>query len=259
MPINEDHHVLNLPSKNIKLWRYMDIAAFFSFLFEESLTFVRADLMEDRFEGTFPRLTATALNQMISERITAKELSEKYSDFAGLITNDKTNVFLNCWCSEQTQMVHMWKIYSKEHGIAIESTYEDLKAAALDTEPAYPTEIKYLDYDKERIDWKSNSMSVFTIKRREYKAESEFRLIVMFPRQIEDQVQAIAETNSDEAAQLRKHMYDQTKVLKYKVDLKRLVKRIHISPFAPEWYGSLVKTSLDRLGFIDIQIVRSEL
>jgi len=65
----------------------------------------------------------------------------------------------------------MWKIYSKENGIAIETDYEKLKRAIDTDEPILPTEISYVDYHNDVLDWNLNELTAYTTKRQEYKSE----------------------------------------------------------------------------------------
>jgi hypothetical protein len=43
------------PNVNIPIWRYMDLTKYVSMLGSKSLFFVRADKIEDLFEGSTPR------------------------------------------------------------------------------------------------------------------------------------------------------------------------------------------------------------
>ena len=109
----------------------------------------------------------------------------------------------------------MWKIYSKENGIAIETDYDALKSSTESEEDIYPARIQYLDFNKDTIDWKWNTLSVFTIKKREYSAEKEFR--------------------------------------------SKLIKQIHLSPYAPSWYYDVVKSLMNKFELIDTKLMKSDL
>ncbi|WP_298722800.1 hypothetical protein [uncultured Oceanisphaera sp.] len=257
MAINESHPVMNAPESNIKLWRYMDLPAFFSLLVDSKLCFSRADLMEDKFEGTFPKLNAQLLDEEANRLIERGELNPGYRNLSQVLTQDKTHAFLSCWCQEDTEMIHMWKIYSKECGVAIETSYEDLKLSITDSEDVYPTQIRYVDFEKDIIDWQQNGLTVYTIKRVEYKSESEFRLIVSHPRQIEDQL--LNYKTHEEKALPSRLLYNQTKAIKIDVDLSKLIKVVHISPFAPSWYSDLVKSTLLKFGYDKTEIRVSKL
>lgn len=258
MPINESHPIMNTPKNDYKIWRYMDIPSFTSLLLERALTFIRADLMEDKYEGTLPQISNFVIDQQVENMIKKGTLLPKYRGLSQWIFKDKFDVYLNCWIKERTEMVHMWKIYSKEKGIAIETTYNNLKNAIVDEEEVYPTNISYVDFNKEYVDLGANMLKPYTIKRIEYKSENEFRLIVAFPRQIENQ---IAQYNSDEIlkAMKRREIYNSNPALKIKVDINNLIEAIHISPYAPKWYNELIRKLLDKFELNKIPIIQSEL
>lgn len=253
MPIDETHTAMNTPKSDYRIWRYMDIPSFLSILVENALTFTSARLMEDKFEGTLPKLTKI-LDELFIKKITIDyKIKNELTPFSEIMLMLKDSVYLNCWCKEKTEMVHMWKIYSKENGIAIETTYSRLKEAIIDEETIYPTEISYLDYEKQYLDCKSNTLTPYTIKRLEYKSEQELRLIISFPNKVK---------NTTEASKTITEMNDYYKkfpVIKIKVNVFKLIEAIHVSPFAPIWYTDLVRKTLDKFGLGNISVIRSEL
>lgn len=238
MPIDESHPVMKIPKTNIILWKYMDIPSFLSLLIDESLTFVRADLFEDKFEGTLPKMTAELIDLGIRKEINEGKLDEHYWNYSEILNQDNKSTYLNCWCNEKHEMVHMWKIYSKENGVAIETDYETMKEAILSTELLFPTEIKYVDFKNDMIDWDSNGLTVYTLKRKEYKSEKEFRLILAYPRIIEDQLLHLK--THEEIGPLREELYFNSPVIKCEVNPAKLIKKIHVSPYAPKWYLKLI-------------------
>lgn len=258
MPIDESHPIMNTPKENYRIWRYMDIPSFLSLLVENALAFSRADLMEDKYEGTLPKLSNYVIDQQAERMIAEGLLKPEYRNVSKFLFSDKSYIYLSCWCKEKTEMVHMWKIYSKESGIAIETSYEKLKGSIIDNEKVYPTDISYVDFDNEYVDMNANALTAYTIKRIEYKSESELRLIVAYPRQIEDQLLLYKDNETLKTMQRRK-LYNSTPALKIKTDITKLIEKVHISPYAPKWYATLIKVTLDRLGLNNIPVVRSEL
>ncbi len=212
MPLIETHPILKPPKTNIKLWRYMEIPSFISLLSDGALVFNRADLFEDKYEGCLPKITAQELDLNVKELIKNGELHSGYEEFASILKQENEKIYLNCWSSNDYEMVHMWKIYSKENGIAIETDYDALKSSTESEEDIYPARIQYLDFNKDTIDWKWNTLSVFTIKKREYSAEKEFRLIISRPKGVATQ---------------RNTFYENALIVKCKVDISKLIKQIH--------------------------------
>lgn len=259
MPIVENHEAMNTPKTNINLWRYMDIPSFLSLISTGSLTFVRADLFEDKFEGTLPKLTAAWIDSDIQQAVDDGILSESYRGFklSESMYSDRKTVYMNCWCKENHEMVHMWKIYSKENGIAIETNYEQLKESIESVENVYPTEIKYLDYAHDHVEWISNAFTPYTIKRKEYKSEKEFRLIMSRPKIIQDQLSHL-ESNEERYSETRK-LCSQTDVIPCKINVAKLISKIHLSPYAPRWYYKVIIDIVEKYNLIGIEVVQSEL
>ncbi len=257
MSINEEHPVMITPKENLSLWRYMDIPSFLSLLTSNSLTFVRADLFEDKYEGKLPRPTAALIDHQMNLQINNGEVKPMCRKFSEILDRDNKNIFLNCWCKANHEMVHMWKIYSKENGIAIETTYERLKNSIVSTEAVYPTEIQYLDYKRDIVDWKSNGLTAFTIKRKEYQSENEFRLLIAYPRILEDQLKNFK--THEQINPVREKLYSETPVIHCKVNISDLITRIYISPYAPKWYFEVIKNVSFKCGLKNIEIIQSDL
>ncbi|MBN1838624.1 MAG: hypothetical protein JW802_01115 [Campylobacterales bacterium] len=259
MPINENHPVLTMPERNIDLWRYMDIPSFLSLITSETLTFVRADLFEDKNEGILPQQTASSLELSVQQLVKEGKLVPEYTNFssARIFNEGKKTVYLNCWCKENHEMVHMWKIYSKENGIAIKTDYERLKKSIESSEDVYPTEIRYLDYAHDYINWQANGLTAFTIKRKEYKSENEFRLLLAYPRIIEDQLLHLK--THKEIEPIRKALYLQTHVVHCKVNIAKLISKIYLSPYAPKWYYKVIADILEKYNLSNIEIIQSNL
>lgn len=257
MAIDETHYVCKIPKDNPTLWRYMDIPAFIYSLTKKSLVFVRADLFEDKYEGTLPKLTAKMIDDNSRQQINDGKLNKIYWNLSEILNKDNKSMYINCWCKENFEMIHMWKIYSKENGIAIQTTYEKLKKSIISKEKVYPTEINYIDYENDLIDWQSNAMTSFTIKRKEYKSESEFRMLISHPRIVEDQVMHLK--THEEMTPARKSLYLKTPVVHCEVDIDILITKIHISPYAPKWYNTFIADIIEKYGLKNVEIIQSDL
>jgi hypothetical protein len=259
MPIDEEHPAMRKPRENLRLWKYMDIPSFLSLLTSNSLTFIRADLFEDNYEGKLPIPTASMVDYTINQLMNNDISDPKYlkvSDDEEII---RKNVYLNCWCKESHEMVHMWKIYSKENGVAIETTYENLKSSINSTETVFPTEIQYLDYEHALTGWQAGALTAFTIKRKEYKSENEFRLMIAFPRIIEDQLMQQKNQYQKLNDPERMRLYSEIPVIKCEVDISDLISKVYISPYAPKWYHTVIVDITKKCGLDNIDIIQSKL
>jgi hypothetical protein len=256
MAIDESHPVLNIPKTDITIWRYMDIPSFLSLLTNNTLVFIRGDLFEDKFEGTIPELTAHLLDIEARKEIEDGKINRRYWNFSDIINKNNKDTYINCWSKESHEMVHMWKIYSKEDGIAIESKYSKLKKSISTKEVVYPTEVKYVDFKNVTIDWENNILKLYTLKRFEYKSENEFRLLISHRRILEDKLLEVDfENRSDE----RSKQYYRTPVIHCEVDIKELISEIHLSPYAPKWYLKFLKDLTAKYGLEDLSITQSDL
>jgi hypothetical protein len=247
MPIDDSHPIVSIPTSNISLWRYMDIPSFLSLLINQSLVFVRADLFEDKYEGILPKMTAAMIDRHI----------RKPQNYSKLLNESRIETYLNCWCNESHEVVHMWKIYSKEKGVAIKTDYEALKSSILSTETIYPTLVRYIDFENEIVDWKSSGLTVYTLKRREYKSEKEFRLILPFPRLVMDQLLTMGDPT--EHQRLKVKLFLDTDVISCRVNIDTLIKHIHVSPYAPKWYKPLISGLASKYGLQGVPVSQSDL
>lgn len=258
MPIEERNTIMKIPKENISLWHYMDIPSFLSLLTRKSLTFIRADLFEDKFEGIWQDKTAKDIDKKHSDIF--RKLGVEYE--SNLSTNlNKTmrkSTYLNCWCKENSEMVHMWKIYSKENGIAIETDYKSLKESINTVETVYPTEIEYSDFQRDFVDWKSNALTVFTVKKIEYKAESEFRLIISSPELLKEREDLI-KIHNDDKYNFRSNLYEVTPAVYCPIDIEKLISKLYISPYAPKWYENLINNILEKFELKNIEVIKSSI
>lgn len=258
MPIDDKNIIMNTPTENLTLRRYMDVPSLLSILTKKSLTFIRADLFEDKYEGIWPNKSAEVINKRIQENF--RKLGSEYkSDFSETLNKEmRKSVYINCWCNEESELVHMWKNYSKENGIAIETNYERLKESINTVETVYPTEIEYVDYLDDIFDWKSNALTAFTAKKQEYKAESEFRLIMPNPELLEEREELMKSTG-DEKYNFRSNLYDKIPAVYCPIEIRTLIRKICISPFATDWFLDVIIDILKEFGLNDIKVIKSKI
>lgn len=254
MPIFENHTVLKPPEENFTLWRYMDIPSFISLLAESSLIFVRADLFEDKHEGYFTKPTAKLIDEYASS-FNFKNGDKPHSQELRDMFN---NVYVNSWCIGQHEVVHMWKIYSKDNGIAIKIDYSILNESITDDKHnVLPGLVNYVDRENDFVDDQMNLLQPYTIKGHEYKYENEFRLIIFSILDVEQAVNKITEVN--ERNKMRFDLYQKIPVIKCKINILKLIKEIYISPYAPVWYKDFINDLLPRYGIKDFKIMQSNL
>jgi hypothetical protein len=258
MPIVETHSAFSIPKTNISLWKYMDIPGFLSLLVDDALTFIRADRFEDRYEGALPVLTANQMDEDLNKVRAETHPTSEYVKYSEHVNRINMQVYLNCWCNESYEMVHMWKIYSKEVGVAIQTDYESLKQSIMEPENnVFPSLVQYVDFETEYGKGGNNLLVLYTQKRAQYKSENEFRLILPWPRLTESAVLGIED--EEEGAKERKRLYLETPVVKCKVDTNILIKRLHVSPYAPSWHVPLIQDIASKYGLSASPITQSKL
>lgn len=258
MPLTTDHNVLKVPKNNPNLWRYLDIPSFIDIIANKRLKFVRADLFEDQFEGLLPDKTAEGLNRWAAEMIKDGNLNSGYANLSENLNKSNKQAHVSCWCKENHQMVHMWKIYSKEHGVCIETTYNKLISSCnFEDGDYFPTEIQYFDFKNDNFDYQSNALSPFTIKRKEYKSENEFRLLIKRHKSLMDQMKDVEKGST----YLREYerIYMETPVLYCDTDINNLISKVHLSPYAPGWYFDIIRNLLDVYNLSNKDLIKSDL
>jgi len=251
-PINTYAHSGTHWSRNPTCWRYMDLLSLISILENETIHFTHvSDLCKcDSQEGTGGLLTDVVSlplrpslmvvppdpivdeeNRREIEEITKKlsvPLSSQIPEYREKVKQwDKENdtVYVNCWHTNDIESDFMWRIYGKyEYGFAIESCVEDLVYSFQNNDVhlskigfgfvLYPTRDRLV---RENHEQHMGSFAAFMIKSPQYSSENEFRVFVKAKRRV---------VSCD-----------------MKVDLKRLVHGIRISPLTPRWaVDPLIKT-----------------
>lgn len=122
---------------------YMDWWKFESLLNKRSLYFRRADLLEDKFEGTYSRSQLGDMEQWI-EKVTNLGQVVKEREAR---EHDRCRSYINCWCLGETDFDLMWKGYvRKPLGVAVKSTVAALEAACDLAIEKWPLDISLVEY-----------------------------------------------------------------------------------------------------------------
>lgn len=213
---------------DVPLWRFMGFAKFVSMLEHEGLFFVRGNVLEDQFEGTYPR--ANAREQV------PDELATEVNQWA------RQWHLVNCWHMNEQESAAMWKLYvPSSEGIAIRSTFRCL-TRVLD-EDTFVGTVAYLDYERQDLR-EADFFNSFLCKRKSFEHERELRAIrleVPFRDGEPDLARSAMDTGTWVA-----------------VDLNTLIQAIHIAPAAQHWCVQLVEAVARRYG-LTAPVVRSAL
>ena len=237
-------------------WRYMDLLSLLAILQNETIHFTHImDLYRyDPHEGTGgllinvvndpiqPSVMVSPPDPRIDEenrkeiegiqaelRIPLSEQLPKFREKVKHWDNENDAIYISSWHTNVFDSDFMWRIYGKyEYGFAVVSSVQDLvysiRDAGLDLRKVgcgfvvYPTRDQLI---REKLEDTMGSYAAFMIKSPQYSPENEFRVFVRSKKRV---------VSCD-----------------LKVDLRRLVHRIRISPLVPRWAVQPLLKTLDPL------------
>lgn len=242
-----------IPDSGAHLWRYMDFAKPVSLVMDHSLYFARADQLGDRFEGA---KGLQSMKQVYDEHylrffqdsirnppagykceMSEEEIEEAarhlLKDFEYSNKEEIHRTFVSCWHESEYESEALWRLYCPpgSAGVALCTTYSALKESLGDDPSVTIGRVTYLDFNKNFAgpnDW------IFR-KRRSLSHEKEVRAITWQPRE-----------SASGSLGLRHH-----------VELRQLMQKIVISPFAPSWFASVLKDVLSRYE-VTVETMESE-
>lgn len=229
------------PEESVELARYMDITKFLSLLKDEQLFFCRLDKLEDRFEGTLPKISRKEFFEFYRHLRTKKISYASMTDEEIENTVNKNFEFrkkikslncISCWNEFKGESYALWKVYSDlDQGIMIKSSFNRvINAFENSKENIYCSNVRYIDHDKDLIDI-GNVMAPIVHKHKAYSYENEIRLI-------------------HEVSSVRwKHDWENEKYengVKINVNLHELISEIVISPYSSDWFFDLIEDILNK-------------
>jgi hypothetical protein len=234
----KEHSAFIQPNnEDILVWRYMDFTKFVSLLDSRRLYFTRADKFDDPFEGSWPKMNVLA-RMIVPDGIPDEHKDYFLKQMANLgAINKKWPRFnaINCWHMNEHESAAMWRLYLKsDEGIAIQSTYSNLKKSFIDDESIFVGKVKYIDYELEHIN-SGNILEPFVHKRKSFEHEREVRCVVTKLPRREGALDLSIDT-IDYGVNIR-------------VDIETLVLRVFVAPSAPEWFSELVSAVISRYGY----------
>lgn len=250
---NHGHYCFKEPSRgDAKIWRYLSLPKFLDLIQSRQLYFARADSLRemDRQEGVYH----TDFSKNLLAKLSAGEMSlpedfgiakEAYLKLQQQVNDynenfEIRNVFVNCWHISDFENFAMWKIYSEQYGVGIQTTFQTLYESFGDDKwnffnekcRVYLGQVIYIDKQSTAIP-EGNMFWPYMHKRVEFEFERELRCVVS-------------------------HMGYEDRGVRVNVDVTRLTHAIHVSPFAPSWFKSVVEDACHKYG-IDAGRVRQSI
>ena len=130
---------------SLRIWRYMDLAKYLSFLKTKSIRLSRADTFEDPYEGLINNPTVQVMQNVVPGKQQPFELARNFAD---QLEEDRKSTFVNCWHWSESESAAMWKLYSNnDYCVAIVSNIPRL----LRQLPEYVAFscVRYIDWEAE--------------------------------------------------------------------------------------------------------------
>lgn len=196
-----DHFSLDYLNNKF-LWRYLDLPKLLDLLNSEQIYFARLDNFEDNIEGITGKnvsikfknqstpLTPENINKKFDEETQARLIQEdklRREEYLRNLSTSQETQFASCWYLGDRESLAMWKIYSKNDGVAVKFNARELTniliiaaenytGSAFDSFIFGPVVYKNIwPFDPNEIfDGKYNALK----KDKSYSHESEFRFIV---------------------------------------------------------------------------------
>lgn len=227
----------------IKIWRYMDFTKFVSMLENKGIFFPSLAMFDDPFEGSYSKGNKK-LRPLINKH---KNMDSNKISIGHLIQEIRNQIFANCWHMNEYESAGMWSLYSKTNeSICLQSTYTILRECFGNEIPI--GEVKYIDYEREWIP-ENNILAPFLYKRKSFKHEQEIRAIINLSG-----IDTIADGYLNK---FNNNNLPKSGIWKH-IDLNKLIVKINIAPYAPEWFSDLVKKVIKTYK-IDKPVVKSTL
>jgi hypothetical protein len=205
------------PNMSIKVWRYMDVAKFVWLISNRLLFMSRLDRLGDPHEGALSKKTL----EWIERTLTVHNAKDGLPAISKLFYESRLRTHVCCWHANDHESEAMWRLYcGAGGGIAIQTTYEKLVQAISNEPEIYIGLVKYIDYDKEWLP-EANTFAPVMHKRIAFAHEREVRLVcIPFRGSQENEWQS--------------------SVVSIPFDCDAFIERIHVSPYAPEYFFDAV-------------------
>jgi hypothetical protein len=237
--IDDEHPVFQRPAPDQLLWRYVDLSKFVSMLKAQSVWFSRADLLGDPFEGSMSRANLEVRPALYDGRIPEASLRQIVETRRAAVRH----AFISCWHESDWESAAMWRLYMRDHGIAVVTTYERMRQSFVSDHQIYIGRVRYVDYERDFID-ESNALSPFMHKRRSFEHEREVRAVVStYPLR-----PAQPGESGNPTGEVLDYSLPSPSGMAVSADLAALVSEIRVAPDAPEWFATAVAGVAERYG-----------
>jgi hypothetical protein len=262
-----------------RLWRYLSLDKLVDLLSTSELFFapLATFAKTDPFEGYLPSVAldahASIFRQVVNDHELAQQQVVEHRNSQGFpLTNEERMTFqasledlrsvnrrffpaiakataVNCWHANESESEAMWRLYAENgKAVAVETTLDALKESIQKRESSsivHIYKVKYLDFFDSALqprDCVVEGHLAPLLKRISYQHEREVRAFIC-------KVAPTPRAGADIA-------FWKPAPIRLPIDVKSLVKAIHISPYAGEPFPSSVAKICEAFG-LESGIVRS--
>ena len=211
------------PETSATLWRYLSLAKFCSLLERRALFFSLVGDMADRYEGfIYPP----------PQRESGGRLEEAERRGHDTLQKIARSCLINCWTESEYESSLMWDAYAGAEGVAIRTTFDDLRQSLLSVDelPITFGQVEYVDYSQQKVS--RFGWAPLFHKRKEYRSEDEVRAVLPGPPNREVDVHSDIPLDPDVAEQRGRYI---------PVNLDILVKEVFVPPHAAPWFTRVVE------------------
>jgi hypothetical protein len=217
---------ITTPRQDATVWRYLSLASLLSILQTKTLFFSRIAKLDDPYEGAIPTALRVALGD------TTEQFGDGVIRVVDRLDAHSKLACVNCWHVNDVESAAMWKLYSFDAGVAIQSSAGGLKTAFPEAPGLKMALVQYVDLDA--VELPKIPFPVY-LKRKSFQHENELRLVVL-------EVDTISHPDG----------------VPVRTNLSKLIERIYVSPSAPAWVADVVRREL-HLYDVQAEVIHSSL
>ena len=221
------------PDATATLWRYMSFAKFCSLLERKALFFSLVGDMADKYEGfVYPPQPRKPGDRLQQAEVFGRDLLQQFARTA----------LISCWTESGYESSLMWEAYAGAEGVAVRTTFRDLKESIRSVNEPLVTfgQVKYVDYRQQEVP--RFRLAPLFHKRIEYRGEGEMRIVLPGPDSWKDTIidpKRPIRLDPDVAEQRGRYI---------SVNLDILVKEVVVPPHAAPCFVLKVNSVVQRSG-----------
>ncbi len=240
---------LNKELLNETLWRYVTLPIFIDMLLNKRLFFSSPIFFKDPWEGRISE------KQRIEWTKSNFEINQPDDDLIRIYMECvKSNIYISCWHSNESESEAMWNSYSSNHGIAIVTKAKNVLKALPEKSNVneVPYEFKKVQYFYQNEELKIlDPVSPFFLKRESFKHENEVRVIIFHQKKCIEEYNHIMELTLKNPKLL--HLYgahsNPDGGIYLPIEPNELIEKIIIHPETQNWTVNLIIDTAKKLGF----------